>query len=125
MISPMRITAFFTLIAAGTAFAQTAQITGRVTDATGAVVPGTSIVVTNVGTAADRSVTTNQDGYYTVPLLPPGEYRVSVQHAGFKQMVRSGVVLEVDQRAELDFTLEVGGVSERIEVQATAIQLNT
>jgi hypothetical protein len=110
---------------AGNAFAQTAQITGRVTDASGAVVPGTSIVVTNIGTAADRTVSTNQDGYYTVPLLPPGEYRVSVQHEGFKPVLRSGVVLEVDQRAELDFTLEVGGVAERIEVQAAAILLNT
>jgi outer membrane receptor protein involved in Fe transport len=114
-----------TITAVSCAFGQTAQITGRVTDASGAVVPGTSIVVTNIGTAADRTVSTNQDGYYTVPLLPPGGYRVEVKHEGFRPVLRTGVVLEVDQRAELDFTLEVGGVAERIEVQAAALQLNT
>jgi hypothetical protein len=113
------------VVAAGAAFAQTAEITGRVIDASGAVVPGTSIVVTNVETSVARNVRSNADGYYTVPLLPPGQYRVTIEHPGFKPMVRAGIVLEVDQRAELDFTLEVGGVSERIEVQAAATQLNT
>ena len=69
--------------AAVTANAQTARITGRITDATGAVVPGTSITVINAGTAAERRVDANEDGYYTVPLLPPGEYRlVAIPSAG-------------------------------------------
>jgi hypothetical protein len=116
---------FAAFFAPGHALAQTAQITGRVTDATGAVVPATSITVTNVATAIDRKVSTNEDGYYTVPLLLPGEYRVTVERQGFKPIVRSGVVLRVDQRAELDFTLEVGALAERIEVQAATVQLNT
>src|SRR5438093_12462489 len=97
------------------AFAQTAQITGRITDTTGAVIPGTSITVTNVATAADRNVRSNQDGYYTVPLLLPGEYRIRVDQQGFRPITRSGIALAVDQRAEINFTLEVGAIAERIE----------
>jgi hypothetical protein len=113
------------VIAANNGFAQTAEITGRITDATGAVVADASLTVTNVGTGAQRAVSSNSDGYYTVPLLLPGQYTIAVQRAGFKNVLRSGVVLAVDQRAELDFTLEVGSISDRIEVQAAAPQLNT
>ena len=113
------------LSAVSTARAQTALITGRVTDASGAVVPATSITVTNVATASDRKVATNEDGYYTVAQLLPGEYRVTVEHPGFKPVTRSGIILDVDQRAELDFALDVGSISERIEVNAAATQLNT
>ncbi len=105
--------------------AQTAQITGRVTDSTGAVIPGTSITVTNVATGAERKVTTNEVGYYTVPLLPPGAYRIHIEQEGFKPITRSGIILEVDQRAELNFTLEVGALTEQIEVTADVMQLNT
>ena len=62
-------------LAAAAVYAQTAQITGRVTDASGAVAPGAAITVRNVGTGIDRRVTTNVDGYYAVPLLSPGQYR--------------------------------------------------
>src|SRR5438067_891509 len=117
--------ALIVLFGALDAPAQTARISGRVTDATGAVVPATSITVTNVATGANRRVTTNAEGYYAVPLLLPGSYRVAVEHPGFKPIAHSGIVLEVDQRAELNFTLEVGGVSERVEVQAGAVLLNT
>src|SRR5579864_2890684 len=96
-------------LGAATAFAQTASITGRVTDASSAVVPNTSITVVSIGTGAERRVATNQDGYYAVPLLLPGAYRVDVSHQGFKPISQSGVELEVDQHAELNFVLEVGG----------------
>jgi len=114
-----------TLLPAWRAAAQTAQITGRVIDATGAVVPGTSITVRNVATGIDRKVTTNEGGYYTAPLLLPGEYRVIVSREGFKPIDRSGIILEVDQRAELNFALEVGALTEQIEVRAAAPHLNT
>jgi hypothetical protein len=110
---------------AGALFAQTAQITGRVTDATGAVVPGATVTVTNVATGAERRVVTNETGYYTVPLLPPGEYRIALEQKGFKPITQSGVVLQVDQRAELNFTLEVGTLTESVEVAAGIAQLNT
>ena len=106
-------------------FAQTATLSGRVTDSTDAVIPGTSITVTNEATGAERAVQSNAAGYYTVPLLPPGEYRILVEAEGFNAISRSGVVLEVDQRAEIDFQLEIGAVTEQIEVVADAVQLNT
>lgn len=112
-------------ITAGSAFAQTAQVTGRVTDATGAVVPTVPVKVTNVATLVERTTVTNDSGYYTVPLLQPGNYLITVEQPGFKTITRSGVVLEVDQRAEINFVLEVGTVTERVEVRADALQLNT
>ncbi|MCW5962659.1 MAG: TonB-dependent receptor [Bryobacterales bacterium] len=105
--------------------AQTATVTGRITDSTGAVVPGTQITVTNVATAAARVVNANEIGYYTVPLLSPGEYRITVEQPGFRPVNRTGIILNVDQRATIDFALELGSVSEQIEVSADALQLNT
>ena len=113
------------LLAGGRAFSQTAELTGRVMDPSGAVVPGAAVKVTSVDSGADREVKTNSSGYYTVPLLLPGEYRISIQNQGFKTLVRSGIVLDVDQRAEIDITLEVGGVADTVEVQSAAPQLNT
>ncbi|MFB3825987.1 MAG: TonB-dependent receptor domain-containing protein [Bryobacteraceae bacterium] len=113
------------LACAAGALAQTAQITGRITDASAAIIPGASLTVRNVATGLERKISSNNEGYYTAPLLPPGEYSISVEHQGFRPVVRSGVVLEVDQRAEINFVLEVGQVAERIEVRATALQLNT
>ncbi len=107
------------------AFAQTAQITGRVTDATGAVISGVEIVVKSVATGGIRSTLTNEVGYYAVPLLQPGLYEVTARHQGFRAVTQSGVSLAVDQRAEIGFTLEVGTISERIEVRSTSLQLNT
>jgi len=103
---PLSRFAILFVAAASAALAQSARITGRVTDSTGAVVPETSITVTNIATGADRKVTTSADGNYTVPLLLPGEYRLRIEHPGFKPVTRSGVILDVDQRAELDFILE-------------------
>jgi hypothetical protein len=105
--------------------AQTALVAGRVSDATGAVVPGANIKITNVATSVTRNTQTNADGYWAIPLLPPGGYSIAVEQKGFKTIKRSGITLEVDQRAEIDFTLEVGSVSENIIVSADALQLNT
>ncbi len=105
--------------------AQTATLSGRVTDRTDAVIPGTTIAVVNQATSAERQVQTNASGYYSVTLLPPGEYRILVKAEGFNAVNRTGVILEVDQRAEVDFQLEIGTVSEQIEVTADAVQLNT
>lgn len=105
--------------------AQTATVTGRVTDSTGAVVPGTQITITSVATGASRAVQANEVGLYTVPLLPPGEYRMVVEQQGFRAVSRTGIILQVDQRATIDFELEIGAVSEQIEVSADALQLNT
>jgi hypothetical protein len=97
--------AILALVACAAAFGQTAEITGRILDPSGSVVPGAEVTVSSLATGADRVVKTNSSGYYTVSLLTPGEYRVSVQYVGFRPIVRSGVRLAVDQHAELGFTL--------------------
>jgi hypothetical protein len=103
----------------------TAQISGTITDASGAVVPSADVTVTGEATGLKRDVKTNQAGIFTVPLLQPGEYRVSVQAAGFRGVSRSGIQLQVAQTATLDFKLEVGVTSESVQVTDTAPLLDT
>src|SRR5215469_10092901 len=82
----------------------TAQIDGTITDASGGVVPTAAITVVNEQTGIKRDARANQAGIYTVPLLQPGVYSVSVQADGFRTMSRAGIRLEVAQTATLDFT---------------------
>ncbi len=80
--------------------------TGTVTDSTGAVVPGANVVMTNAATGVTTSAVSNQQGTYTIPLLQPGTYDVSVDLQGFKKYARSGVVIEVAQTTRLDVSLQ-------------------
>jgi len=98
----------------------TAQITGAVNDPTGAAIPGAVVEAANVDTGAMFRGETNDSGYYTLTPLPPGRYRVEVRSEGFRTVSQSGISLAVAQVARLDFNLEVGAVSERIEVTADA-----
>jgi len=107
------------------ALAQTAQVTGRVNDQSGAAVPGVQITIKNVATGTERQTVTNEIGLYTIPLLQPGTYDINLMFTGFKPILQKGIALAVDQRAELNFTLEVGGVSEQVEVRASVSRLNT
>ena len=101
-------------------FAQaTGQLTGSVSDASQAAVPGAEVTATGIGTGLERKTTTNQQGDYTLPFLPPGEYRVRVQKEGFRQVSRD-VRLEVNQVARVDFALEVGEVTETVQVTGAA-----
>ena len=101
-------------------FGQTAQVTGRITDQAGALVPNAAITVTNTATGAVRKATSTHDGYYTAPLLQPGQYDVAVEMQGFKPMQQSGVQLAVDQVLRLDFALVVGNLSEKVQVTSEA-----
>jgi Carboxypeptidase regulatory-like domain len=77
-------------------FAQaTGTIAGIVTDETGAVIPGVTIEVINVGTSISRTAVTSEDGYYSVPLLQPGPYQVKATLPGFKSTIREGVSVTV------------------------------
>ena len=104
----------------GPMLAQTAQVTGRVLDPSGAVIPDVSVKLTNIATGVSKAIRSDQEGRYVIPLLPPGSYRMSVQKQGFRSIERDGITLDVDQVARIDLTLEVGSVADSIQVTASA-----
>ena len=99
-------------------------IVGEVKDATGAVVVGATVSVTNTDTNATRSTLSNEAGLYSFPGLVPGPYTVRLQMTGFRPVARS-LELEVQQTARIDFSLELGQVNEAVEVTAQGALLNT
>lgn len=101
-------------------FAQTnkATIVGTVTDKNGAMVSGATVTVTNVKTNAERKVTTNDEGIYTVALLDIGDYLITINASGFKEAKLEGVTLQVGDRLPLDVTLEPSGASESVTITA-------
>jgi hypothetical protein len=98
----------------------TASMNGTVVDQTGAVVPEVQIKVRNINTGLERTGAANEDGYYTIPLLPVGEYELTAEHAGFATLKRSRLKLTVGQMLTLDLTLAVAGAQEVVEVAAQA-----
>ncbi|MGB9072307.1 MAG: carboxypeptidase regulatory-like domain-containing protein [Terriglobales bacterium] len=105
----------------------TGTITGTVTDPSGAVVPKARVIVRDEGTNATRDAETNEDGDYTVALLPPGRYFVAVESKGFRRSVIHRVSVDVDQTVRIDFALQVGALTEEVNVKDTppAIQTDT
>ena len=104
---------------------KTTQLTGRITDQSAAVIPGANLTVINEDTGIKRATESNELGYYTVPLLQPGHYRVTVQKEGFRPLTRSGITLEVEQTARVDFVLELGAVTESVQVTADVSRVDT
>ena len=110
---------------AATLFGQrNTQMTGRVADPSDAIIPGATVTVINEDTGIRRETRTNQLGYYLVPLLQPGRYRVTVQQEGFRPITQAGIILEVDQTARVDFVMEVGAVTETVEVVANVSRVD-
>jgi hypothetical protein len=111
----------------GPAYAQTAtgQITGTVKDANGAVMARVKVTVSNAATGLTREVTTNEEGNYSFPLLPVGVYSVTVEQQGFRSAKRANININVDQIVRADFDMTVGEVSAIVEVQSTAVALDT
>src|SRR5579872_6364345 len=105
-----------------TAIAQTilGRISGAVRDNSGAVVPGAKVTVTNQSTGLIWNTETDGSGNYVVTNLPVGTYDVSAEAAGFKKNVRTGYALDADGRISADFVLQVGSLSENVEVTAVA-----
>jgi len=97
----------------------TSPVTGTVTDATGAVVPGATVTLTNVETNASQTAVTNDIGGYVFPQVLPGLYNVSAELPGFKRAVVEQVRIEVSSPATVDLQLEVGGVAEQVVVTAS------
>ena len=98
----------------------TATLDGLVTDSTSAVIPGAAVTVVNTATNAEFKTETSATGRFVALSLQPGPYKVVVEASGFKRVERSGLVLEVEQTAVIRITLEVGAISETVEVSAEA-----
>lgn len=105
--------------------AGSAQLAGAVVDQSGAALPGALVTVEHTGTRRIRTLVTDATGLYTIPGLAPGEYRVRVDLAGFRPLVRTGIRLETGEQARVDLPLVVGGVDEALVVTADAPVLQT
>jgi hypothetical protein len=104
----------------------TGSIVGTVTDSKGGVVPNAKVTITNSDQqVVVRTLTTDQHGEYAAPLLPVGRYSVTAEIAGFKKLTQSGVLLNVNDKLAVNFSLEVGTVSETVSVEANPLQVET
>lgn len=104
----------------------TGSLLGTVRDAAGAPIPNARVVITDAEKkVVIRTLTTNADGQYSAPLLQPGVYDVSAEASSFKKQVQAGVKLDLNQRRSVDLTLEVGGITETVTVQANAVAVET
>ena len=113
-------------LSASLAFGQaTAQIHGTVLDMSGAGVPGATLKATQTETGVTRTTTSGADGGYVLSNLPLGPYNIEVTRDGFSTAVESGIVLQVNSDPTLTIAMKIGGVSERVTVEATATQVES
>ena len=108
-----------------TAFAQNSGIQGVVSDGSGGVIPGATVTAANIATGVEYSAESNETGFYSVPFLSPGTYSVSADSEGFARSTRENLKLDVQQIARVDFALNIGTVTETIEVSAAAALLES
>ncbi len=112
-------------VALGVAQQSTGTISGIVTDQQGAVIPGAQVEVLNTATNALFTTSSNESGLYVAPGMAVGVYEISVESDGFRRSVRSGVTLQVGQTADINVTLEIGQVTEVVEVVGEAPLVDT
>jgi hypothetical protein len=105
--------------------ASTGALSGTLRDASGAVVPNATVTLTNNGTGQVHSTTTSADGTYKFGLLPPGDYSVKFESAGFNSLTVPSVTITVTETAVLDQALQVGAQTQQVEVRAEAAAVQT
>ena len=113
------------LLSAVVLYGQMATVTGVVTDSAQAVMPAVAITVRNVDTNITRTMQTNQEGYFTITNLPPGNYELVAEKQGFRTYRETGILLEIGQDMRSDLKLTVGAVTDSISVTAEIAPLNT
>lgn len=115
------------LLSALPAFGQavSGSIVGNVSDASGATIAGAKVIITEINTGIARTATTNDDGGYVVPYLQPGSYKVEVEKQGFKKFATTGISLSTGQALRVNAALEVGQLSETVQVSSDAVLLQT
>src|SRR5205809_1912313 len=115
-----------TVLSCASLWAQaTAQISGTVKDQTGAVLPGVEVKATQIDTGIDRTTITNETGSYVLPNLVTGPYKLEASLPGFRSFVQTGIVLQVNASPVINPVLEIGQVSEQVEVQGNGAQVET
>jgi hypothetical protein len=114
----------FCLLPSVAAQSATATLSGTVLDEKDAVIPGATVVVVNTGTGARRQTTTNEEGSFIIPLLPPSTYVVNVQQQGFAPVEVPNVVLNVGDQKSLQIHLKVGNLSEMVQVNSDTPLIN-
>jgi len=103
----------------------TATIVGTVTDTSGGALPGATVTARHADTGFNRTVPSNEVGAYRLEFLPTGAYVVEVSLSGFRPVTRSGIVLRVNDTARVDASLEIGGMTESVTVEAATTDVNT
>ena len=115
----LRVALILASFSASALYAQTfGEITGRITDPSGAVVPAATLTLTNVNTNAVRNAQSTQSGDYTFPSVAPGSYQLSTEVSGFRAWSSKPFDVQVQQVVRLDVALQVGNTSEKMEVSA-------
>ncbi len=115
----------FCLLTPGWAQQVTASITGKVTDPSGAAVPGAKVTATDTERGTKYTGTANSDGFYVLSNLPVGTYDLKIENAGFQTAAQSNIVLQLNQVARIDVGLQVGNVTTTVEVTSAAPMLQT
>jgi hypothetical protein len=114
------------VVSIGNVWAQaTAQISGTVQDSSGALLPGAELTATQTETGISRMTVTNETGSYVLPNLPLGPYKLEAALPGFRTFVQTGIVLQVNSKPTINVTLQVGQLSEQVEVQANSALVET
>src|SRR5258708_5082806 len=103
----------------------TAALSGTIRDSSGAIVSEVTITLTNTETNISKTLRSGADGTYSFTLVPVGNYKLTVEHSGFRKYVQEGIVLQVNQEAKQDVTLQVGATQEVIEVTENVTQVDT
>ncbi|HZP01772.1 MAG TPA: TonB-dependent receptor [Terriglobia bacterium] len=113
------------LVGSGLVWGQTDRgtITGSVTDPSGAVIVGATVTATNVATGVSTRTTTSSAGDYTIPLLRPGTYELTIEQSGFKKFVQTRIILEVGQTIRVDAKLQIGQTTQLVEVTAQPVPI--
>src|SRR5438445_2135992 len=113
---------FLSILISATALAQeSASITGTVKDPSGATISNAQVMVASPDRGINRTTTTNSDGEYSVPALPPGTYNVTINAPGFRKYEATGVILRVAQKARNDVTMQVGTATTEVTVEGTSV----
>src|SRR5262245_16732616 len=103
----------------------TAQVSGTIRDQTGAVLPGAEVTMTQTETGLSRNAVTDETGSYVLTNLPVGPYRLEAGLPGFRTYVQTGIVLQVNSNPQINAVLEVGQITDQVEVQADAALVET